>query len=71
MTDSESLPPGAKYVEHILEHQGPMTQAELIEETELPRSTVRSALDRLEDLDRITTEPNSDDARQMFYHCSE
>lgn len=67
MTESERLPPGAKFVEHILEHQGPMTQAELLEETDLPRSTVRSALQRLEELDRITAEPSSDDARQSFY----
>lgn len=64
------LPPSAKLVAKVLEHESPMTQAELAEETLLPTRTVRYALERLERVDLVTSKPSLRDARKRVYELT-
>jgi len=67
--DLQDLPPSAKLVYKVLEYaDGPMTQAELVEETRLPARTVRYGLDKLE-AGGVTVhhQPNIDDPRRTEY----
>lgn len=61
------LPPSAKLIYWVLEREGPLTQAELIEQTLLPRRTVREATTKLRDADILEAEPCPPDARKKQY----
>ncbi|MFW6384309.1 MAG: ArsR family transcriptional regulator [Halodesulfurarchaeum sp.] len=63
----DDLPPSAKLVYKVLEHDGPLTQKRLVEETMLSARTVRYALDRLDDCDAIEEQVYFQDARQSLY----
>ena len=63
----EELPPSAKLVFKVLEHDGPLTQKRLVEESMLSARTVRYALDRLDDCDVIEESVYFQDARQSLY----
>lgn len=61
--------PSAKLVYLVLDREGTATQAQLSAETRLPRRTVRSALERLEDADLVGSERHLLDARRKVYHA--
>ena len=61
------LPPSAKYVWKTLATTEPATQSTLREETDLPRSTVRYALRRLDEKDALRIGYAPDDARVKTY----
>jgi DNA-binding MarR family transcriptional regulator len=63
----EELPPSAKLVYKVLEHEGPLTQKRLVEESMLSARTVRYALDRLDDCEVIEERVYFQDARQSLY----
>lgn len=62
-----ALPPSAKLVLKVIEHEGTMTQSELADETRLPRRTVRDATARLQDIGVVEERPYFRDARQSLY----
>lgn len=62
-----TLPPSAKLVVKVLELEGESTQADLIEETLLPRRTVGKCLSQLEDDEIVTSRPLFTDPRQSVY----
>lgn len=61
------LPPSAKLVYTVLEHEATMTQSQLVEETRLSARTVRYALDELQSIDVITQDIYVMDARKRLY----
>lgn len=61
------LPPSAKLVVVVLEHEGQLTQQQLVAETLLSARTVRYALTELEEIGAIETTINFADARQKLY----
>lgn len=61
------LPPSAKLVAKVLEHNDDLTQRELAERTLLPDRTVRYALNRLEEQDAVTSRFSFTDARKQIY----
>lgn len=61
------LPPSPTLVAKLLEYEGDLTQAQLVEETLLPRRTVRHALTELEERDLVTSRTSITDARQHVY----
>lgn len=63
----QSLPPSAKLVAKVLEHNGTLTQSQLADETLLPPRTVRYALTRLEDANVIESRFSFSDARKRLY----
>ena len=62
-----ALPPSAKLVYKVLEHEGPLTQDEIATESRLCSRTVRYALTKLEDVDVIHRRSCLEDARQWVY----
>lgn len=64
---SESKPPSARLVERVLDDIGPATLSEVVDESGLPRSTARSALRRLRELNEIEARPRPGDARERLY----
>lgn len=61
------LPPSAKLVAKILEIEGALPQGRLAEESLLPDRTVRYALNRLEEVDLVTSQYSIEDARKQVY----
>jgi DNA-binding MarR family transcriptional regulator len=61
------LPPSAKLVAKVLEHEGQLTQTGLADETLLPSRTVRYALSRLEDAGAVRSRVSFTDARKRVY----
>ena len=61
------LPPSAKLVFVVLDHEGTLTQKQLVEETRLSARTVRYALNRLTEINAISEQMNLKDARQTLY----
>lgn len=61
------FPPSVKLVYLKLKYEGPLTQKELIDETELASRTVRSALSDLVDADFVSEELYLPDLRQRKY----
>ncbi|GGM62313.1 DNA-binding MarR family transcriptional regulator [Halarchaeum rubridurum] len=61
------LPPSAKLVLKVLEHEGALTQKDIIERTRLSQRTAREALERLQENDVIEKEMYIPDARQDLY----
>ena len=64
-------PPSAKLVFKVLEHDAPLTQQELAEETMLPRRTVRFALSRLDEAGLVEDRVSFRDARQSVYSLTD
>ncbi|GAB3668425.1 winged helix-turn-helix transcriptional regulator [Halopiger thermotolerans] len=60
-------PPSAKLVFKALEYNESLTQAEIAEETMLPRRTVRFALSRLDEAGLVDGRVSFRDARQSVY----
>lgn len=63
----KELPPSAKLVATVLEHDGRLTQQELAEETLLPPRTVRYALGRLREAGVVESQFSFVDARKRRY----
>jgi len=61
------LPASAKLFYKILQHEGNMTQKDLINTSLLPERTVRYALNILLKKGIITPQPHFTDARQSVY----
>jgi len=56
------LPPSCKLVSLVVKQEAPLTQAEIRARTLLADSTVRTALQRLEDLNLVTEHTQPGDA---------
>lgn len=67
MSKSDDLPPSAKLVHSDLESDEPMTFGDLLDETELPESTLAWALSKLRNRELIEDQPSTDDARKVEY----
>jgi DNA-binding MarR family transcriptional regulator len=65
-----NLPPSAKLVFWAIDHEGPITQQQIAEETLLPKRTVRYGIDKLTEINAITEQRNPLDARQTLYATS-
>lgn len=63
----KEAPPSAKFVLKLLEYEGPLTQQEMIRESELAERTVRNAVHYLLEQGIIQREPSLRDARQDVY----
>lgn len=63
----KGLPASSKLIYKILQHEGNMTQKEIINASLLPERTVRYALNMLLKKGMITTQPHFKDARQSVY----
>ena len=61
------LPPSAKLVAKVLDHEDALTQTQLAEETLLPPRTVRYAVSRLEDAGAVESQFSFTDARNRIY----
>jgi len=73
-TDGETLadlPPSAKLVYKVLEHDGPLTQKGIVEESMLSARTVRYALERLDDIGAVEEDVYFADARQNLYEVTD
>jgi DNA-binding MarR family transcriptional regulator len=69
-TDEQTLgdlPPSAKLVLVVLEHEGTLTQKQLVEKTRLSGRTVRYALNQLTEINAISEQISFMDARQTLY----
>jgi len=66
-SDLRALPPSAKYVLKVLNYEGELTQGDLVDETGLPRRTVRDAARILEDHGHISSRYGYRDARTVVY----
>lgn len=63
----EGLSPSAKLVYKVLEYEAPLTQAEIIQESQLSQRTVYNALQDLEEYDLVDSKPRTEDLRQRVY----
>lgn len=68
--DIRELPPSAKLVAKVLEHNNAMTQQQLADKTLLPTRTVRYALNRLDQENVIDSRFSLSDARKRLYRLS-
>jgi DNA-binding MarR family transcriptional regulator len=66
----QDLPPSAKLVAIVLEHNGTLSQRELAAESLLPERTVRLGLDQLEEVDVVESKTSLKDARKRLYTLS-
>lgn len=65
MSDLTSHPPSDKFVYKEVTRYAPITRQALLDETNLPESTLSDALDRLENRGYILRTRKSDDFRQV------
>jgi len=63
----QDLPPSAKLVAIVLEHNGTLTQRELAAESHLPERTVRLGLEELQKVEVIESRKSLQDARKRLY----
>ena len=63
----QDLPPSAKLVALVLEHNGTISQQELAAESLLPERTVRIGLEELQQVDVIESRTSLRDARKRLY----
>ena len=65
------FPPSAKLVYMTLQYEGPLTQKEVVEQTELASRTVRNALSSLQEAGFVREELYHQDLRQRQYLVAE
>ncbi|WP_049891887.1 MarR family transcriptional regulator [Natronococcus amylolyticus] len=65
--DIPDLPPSAKLVAKVLEHNDAMTQQQIADESLLPNRTVRYALNRLDEENVVDSRFSFSDARKRLY----
>lgn len=63
-------PPSAKLVAIVLREEGPLTRAELVDATRLPKATVKTGIKRLDEQGVLERPPNFDDLRKTNYRLS-
>ena len=66
----QDLPPSAKLVAIVLEHNGTLTQRELATESLLPERTVRLGLNKLQEVGVVESRTSLQDARKRLYTLS-
>ncbi len=66
-TGFENLPPSAKLVAKVIEHEGAMDANEISESARLHPSTTRDALKRLAEEGVVDVTVDSDDGRRLVY----
>ena len=66
----QDLPPSAKLVALVLEHNGTLSQQELAAESLLPERTVRLGLEELQQVDVVESRTSLRDARKRLYSLS-
>ena len=66
----QDLPPSAKLVAIVLEHNGTLTQRELAAESLLPERTVRLGLEELQEVGVVESRTSLQDARKRLYTLS-
>jgi transcription initiation factor IIE alpha subunit len=64
---ADDLPRSAERVLRVLEQKGPLTHKDLVVATQLPPRTLRFALARLRETDRVVWRWSLRDARQRVY----
>ncbi len=67
----QDLPPSAKLVAIILEHEGTLSQQEIAAESLLPERTVRLGLEQLQKVDVVEARTSLQDARKRLYTLNE
>lgn len=67
----EDVPPSAKLVYTVLEHEGPLTQEDIAATSRLPRRTVRDALRRLREQGFVSRSIHIPDARKQIYQLAD
>lgn len=60
-------PPSAKFVYKVLEHGGPLTRSEIIDETLLPGRTATYAISRLRDHSLVELKVNPGNPQKKSY----
>ena len=63
----QDLPPSAKLVAVVHEHEGTLSQREIAAESLLPERTVRLGLDQLQQVDVVESRVSLRDARRRLY----
>ncbi|MDZ7688833.1 MAG: helix-turn-helix domain-containing protein [Halobacteriales archaeon] len=63
----EDLPPSAKLVAKVIEHEGAMDASEISESARLHPSTTRDALKRLAEKGVVDVRVDSEDGRRLVY----
>ena len=63
----EDMPPSAKLVAKVIEHEGAMDAGEISDAARLPQSTTRNALNRLVDEGVVDVSVGSGDGRRLVY----
>jgi DNA-binding MarR family transcriptional regulator len=66
----QDLPPSAKLVALVLEHEGTLSQQEIAAESLLPERTVRLGLEQLQSVEVIEPRTSLQDARKRLYSLS-
>ena len=66
----QDLPPSAKLVAIVLEHNGILSQQELAAESLLSERTVRLGLEKLQQVDVVDSRTSLRDARKRLYSLS-
>ena len=66
----QDLPPSAKLVALVLEHNGMLSQQELAAESLLPERTVRLGIEKLQQVDVVEVRTSLKDARKRLYSLS-
>ena len=66
----QDLPPSAKLVAIVLEHNGILSQQELAAESLLPERTVRLGIEKLQQVDVVESRTSLRDARKRLYSLS-
>ena len=66
----QDLPPSAKLVALVLEHEGTLSQQEIAAESLLPERTVRLGLEQLQSGEVIEARTSLQDARKRLYSLS-
>ncbi len=67
----KDAPPSAKFVYKLLEYEGPLTQQEIVGESQLSSRTIRNALGHLQEKGIVAKVPSLRDARQDVYDLTE
>lgn len=63
----KDLPPSAKLVALVLEHEGTLSQREIAAESLLSERTVRLGLEKLQQVDAVESRTSLQDARKRHY----
>lgn len=62
---TEDLPPSALFVLDVVEREGPISRQDLLKETGLCERTLDRALDRLQNVGKVTLDRDNDDLRKV------